>query len=95
MNRVRYNLFKAAVDKWGIPSQLDMMVEECSELITAIQHYKRGRVVPSDMDAITHEAADVYIMVQQLAEIVGRDKFEAVVSERFEHLTDLIEGAGK
>ena len=41
----RRNIYKMAVDKWGVGSQLDMLVEECSELITAINHAKRARAV--------------------------------------------------
>jgi NTP pyrophosphatase (non-canonical NTP hydrolase) len=59
-----------ALEKWGEEPQLDMLIEECSELITAIQHYRRHRV---DKSAVRTELADVLIMVFQAARIFGID----------------------
>jgi len=41
-NRER-KLYEHAIDKWGVDAQVDMVVEECSELILAIQKSKRGQ----------------------------------------------------
>lgn len=59
----KQNLLKAAVDKWGSSPQIDMLVEECGELIVDLQHYKRGRVA---WDKIAEELADVRIMMGQI-----------------------------
>ena len=54
-------VYQRAVIKWGIDSQIDMMIEECSELITALQHYKRGRE-----NNVAEELADVEIVFNQI-----------------------------
>jgi len=55
-------LYTQAIHKWGMNAQLDMMVEECAELIQAIQHSKRHRVGRE----IHEELADVEIMLGQM-----------------------------
>jgi len=39
------DLYKAAIEKWGVVSQVEMAVEECSELIQAIQKVKRSNTI--------------------------------------------------
>jgi len=58
-------LYKAAVDAWGIEPQIDMVVEELGELIVAIQKWKR---YPSESTVhdIAEEVADVELMLGQL-----------------------------
>ena len=71
MNPVEEQLvYKRALDWWGRTAQLDQCVEECAELIQAINKYKRGHVV----DGLVDELADVHVMINQLAILVGRDK---------------------
>lgn len=57
-----------AIEKWGDSIQLDMVVEEMSELIKEICKYKRGRVNRSE---IIEEIADVSIMLEQAKIIFG------------------------
>jgi NTP pyrophosphatase (non-canonical NTP hydrolase) len=56
------NTYQKAVEKWGKEAQLNMIIEECGELITAIEHWKRGR---GNIELI-QEWADVEIMISQL-----------------------------
>ena len=56
-------LYKKAYQLWGVSSQLDFMIEECSELVVAIQHWKRDRV---NDGKVAEEIADVEIMCEQL-----------------------------
>ncbi len=56
-------LMGQAVNKWGRVSQLDMVIEECAELINAIQKRKRNRV--SDADVL-EEGVDVELCIEQL-----------------------------
>lgn len=53
--------------------QLDIIVEELSELITAIQHYKRDKSTRFD---ILNERSDVKIMLRQLDIMFGFTEFE-------------------
>jgi len=69
-------VLKLAVEKFGQESQIDMAIEECSELINALCKLRRQRVGP--IDVIT-EIADVQIMCSQLAYMFGE---KTVADER-------------
>jgi NTP pyrophosphatase (non-canonical NTP hydrolase) len=71
--------FKESIVKWGEIPQMDMLVEECAELIIAIEHYKRGRV---DHIKVAEELADVYMMVQQISIIMGLPSVEQWLKEK-------------
>jgi len=62
------NLYNKAIDKWGNESQVDILIEEMSELIFALQKYKRkSDKIPKKerYDNICEEIADVKIMIEQ------------------------------
>lgn len=61
-------LFKQAIETWGKDIQLDILVEECAELINVIQKAKRGRASTSE---ILDELADVSLMLDQAELIYG------------------------
>ena len=69
----RLKLYKAAIDKWGIEAQRNMAFEELGELNTALARDRRGRVTTEE---ILTELADVTIMCEQLAFILGFDDYE-------------------
>jgi len=56
-------LYRKAIDKWGKELQVDVAIEEMSELIKELSKFKRG--VGTDSD-ILEEMVDVYIMLGQL-----------------------------
>jgi hypothetical protein len=55
-------VFHHTIAKFGVEHQVSMIIEECSELILAISHYRRGRV---KSDAIMEEVVDMTIMLEQ------------------------------
>lgn len=59
-------LYNSALDKFGAEHQIDMLIEECSELIQALIHHKRGRNTLND---VAKEIADVLIMIEQIEKI--------------------------
>lgn len=61
----KYDIYKAALDKWGVDLQITMMVEECAELIKAVTKFKRNPNESAGIDVL-HELADVQIMVEQM-----------------------------
>lgn len=69
----KINLFKTALEKWGIEAQRDMVFEEAGELITALAQDRRGRVTKED---IITELADVTIMCEQMAVFLGYEDYE-------------------
>jgi len=55
------------IDTYGTTPQIDMAIEECSELIKALLKARRGKDEPEVLrDAIIDEIADVEIMLNQL-----------------------------
>jgi NTP pyrophosphatase (non-canonical NTP hydrolase) len=59
-----------ALDTWGYDAQLGMANEELAELITAINQWKRGRITK---EQLASEVADSFIMVTQMAIMVGEE----------------------
>jgi len=87
------NFFKAAVEIHGEQAQLEMVIEECAELIKAIQKYKRKKSIPN-ITAIVEEATDVDLMIKQLRyifpdpnawKVVKRDKVKRLINNLKKH----------
>ena len=57
---------KKIISKYGIISQIDMSVEEMSELIKALMKWKRSGESTEGRVAIIDEISDVKIMCRQL-----------------------------
>lgn len=77
------SVIMAALAFFGRESRVDLLCEEAGELAEAIGHYKRGRC---GLGPVAEEAADVSIVLDQLAEAYGpehvskaRDAFPAGV----------------
>jgi len=64
----KMSILNKAMKTWGVEAQMDMLAEECAELIVAIQHFKRDRV---GWDKVCEEIADVRIMTSQFHTIDG------------------------
>ncbi len=79
-------LLDGAMQKWGVESQLDMAIEECSELIVAIQHKRRNRV---KWDSVIEELADVSLVVDQL-KTLAPTAFEEMRQKKMNRLEDLL-----
>ena len=56
-------ILKKAIDTYGAEPQLNVAIEELSELIKEICKHKRGA---DNIEAIIEEMADVYIMLEQM-----------------------------
>lgn len=82
-------LYDKALNKWGHEAQLNMLFEECGELLSAIGKLKRGR---NDKYDVITELADVSIMVEQMAILFGYDEY---VAEKARKLTRLKERLDK
>lgn len=60
---------RRAIQKYGVRLQLDMVIEECAELIQGIQKFKRFEArtgVKSPGVFIIEEAVDVALMLDQV-----------------------------
>lgn len=68
MKDTERELYREVLSSWGISDQMNMAIEECSELTNAICKLRRGRI--TEKEVIT-EIADVMIMCEQLSVYFG------------------------
>jgi len=71
-------IFQKALDRWGDVAQIDMAIEECSELIFSIQKLKRNYSNNKDknkqlIENVCDEIADVEIMMKELELIFDKE----------------------
>lgn len=76
------DILKMAINKWGLTFQLDMLQEECAELIQAVNKYKRKK--PNSFINLVEELVDVEIMMNQIfiAVLIGHDAKEYIKIKR-------------
>ena len=87
-------LLKEAINTFGVDSQLNIAVEELSELIKEICKAKRysDRVDVYWYNSLCEEMADVIIMIEQLQMIFdNKEDVEKYVNEKLNRLTNLID----
>jgi NTP pyrophosphatase (non-canonical NTP hydrolase) len=60
------NSMRAALAQWGEAAQVGMAVEECAELIVALQKHINRTPSPDTIDNIADEIADVEMMLAQM-----------------------------
>lgn len=81
----RLELYKMALNDWGIRPQVMMVMEETGEMLNAIGKYDRGRV--NESEVIT-ELADVWIIMEQMATLFGWDEFQKEKERKLERLKE-------
>lgn len=82
-------LYRQAVEKWGILSQLDVAVEECAELIKEIQKLKRCKTDREKAMVemlMAYEVVDVEIMCEQIRCIFKDLPFDKLKKQKLERL---------
>ena len=65
--------FALAIALWGKTSQMNMLTEECAELIVAINHERRGR---TSMNSVIEEIVDVEMMIEEVKTMVDSELYE-------------------
>ena len=78
MNKRQIKVLESSTKTFGVDKQLEMVVEECAELILAIQKYKRNPTEHVLYTMILQETADVEIMINQIRLIFGKVIFDRV-----------------
>lgn len=81
----RLSLYDAAITKWGVGAQKNMAYEEIGELVTALARDDRGRVTTEEL---LTELADVTIMCEQMAYILGFEDYEKEIDRKLIRLRD-------
>lgn len=93
----KQDLYRKAIDKWGVDAQLDMLAEECAELIHARMRLLRAEaparagVLEAAMDHFVEELADVEIVVEQARLIVGPERVDEAKQRKLERLEKMLE----
>lgn len=81
-------IYVKTLNKWGEEAQYNQAIEECAELIVALQHFSRGKV---DKDVVVNELADVFLMVGQLTYMFGEERLSESVQGKIAKLELLLE----
>lgn len=78
------DIFQQAIYEWGQDKQLDMVTEECAELIVAVNKYRRGKGV----DGIIEEAVDVELCLTQIRRMFPDqlDNWEKIKGQKLDRL---------
>lgn len=79
-NTNQINIMLDAINLFGNHAQIDMAIEEMSELTKELLKNRRGN---ENRSKIADEMADVYIMLEQLKFIFGVDETELKVNAEF------------
>ena len=69
---------KQIAEHYGLESQIDILQEECAELIQAVSKYRRSGFDEDVPFCIIEEIADVEIMLSQIKYLLG---FSGSISE--------------
>ena len=75
--------------EYGAEAQIEQLIEECSELILALQKYKRERrsqlfIQEQTISDVNSELADVLIMCEQSRFIFQNDEIDQWVERKIE-----------
>lgn len=72
----------------GMEAQCDVLVEECAELIVALQKLKRkrGKTTEEKIKDVQDELADVFLMSNQGAYMFGVDAVQERINFKMERL---------
>jgi len=89
MIQIKEGLFDKAIEKYGKEFQFEMAIEECSELIHAIQKKKRKNTKGREKH-IWEEVADVKLILEVLIYIIGEDKIQPIVNFKSDRLENRI-----
>lgn len=64
-----------SAEHYGYKAQSNMLMEECAELIQAVNKHKRalasGEGIDEALDKLTEEIADVELMIEQIKHLLG------------------------
>ena len=77
-----------ALEKWGINAQVGQTIEECAELIVALQKHINRTPHPESVSNILDEIADVEMMLAQMRLIldIDDDALRKRIEYKFERL---------
>lgn len=81
-----YARLRKIADHHGIESQMDVLQEECGELIQAVSKLRRAKGqerIAAARDKVDEEMADVYVMLNQIVYLLGnKDTVTRIYGEK-------------
>ncbi len=80
-------IYKGAINKWGHHLQLDMLVEECAELIASVNRLRRGRTKD---EAVIEELADVDILIGQMRLVFDQAEIDEIKRKKLTRLAERV-----
>jgi len=83
-----YHVSGDTIKAWGEDVQFDKTVEECAELIVALQHSKSRTL---DVRSLASEIADVLVMVVCCSRIIGEDVVSDEMNKKLTRLKGRLE----
>jgi len=88
-------IMQTALDRWGLNAQVGQTVEECAELIVALQKYINRVPQPGMIENILDEIADVEMMLAQMRLVLGinDDALRARIECKFKKLNQYLSKA--
>ena len=77
----------AALKKWGVPVQMNMMMEESAELIVVMNHYKRDRATREE---VLSEMVDNEIVLKQMKLFfaAGDDAYDRIYKQKMDRVRE-------
>ena len=81
-------IMQTALDQWGLNAQVGQAIEECAELIVALQKFTNRTPNPDSRERILDEIADVEMMLAQirLALDINDETLRQRIEEKFNRL---------
>lgn len=86
------NLYERAVKAYGADKQIEQVIEECAELIMALQKIKRFPDALNYWENVHEEIADVELMINQMKYIFNSEKIEEYKNKKIKRLEDKLDG---
>lgn len=83
----RMEIVERVAKHYGFNPGLDVMVEECGEMIVAINHYKRQRV---STERLIEECADIWIVLKQMGVFLDEDSIANVIDYKLRRVERVI-----
>jgi NTP pyrophosphatase (non-canonical NTP hydrolase) len=91
----KHKIYNKALHLWGNDAQMNMVIEECAELIQAINKFRRDPTA-TNMDNLCEEIADVEIMVEQAKCLIKKNGLIRTKKEfKLNRLSQRVEGSNQ
>jgi len=83
----RIECYKKAIDKWGMTSQYDQLIEEMAELTLALCKLKRAenniaQKKQGVIENVIEEMADVKMCLEEMEYVLGEEKVDTMLETK-------------